>query len=419
MSDNTLTSLNANFKYVQSKLKVLIPENSVLLKSLPEIESAQTLGRKYLQVVQVAPEQGFTYGDGTAFALNSQVAGVYQEAQVDSNPLVLNTVVSESAANRLANKEQFLGEGVLRTLGMYEATARRAEISMLYGQSGIATTASSANASSTSTVITMTTASWSHGIWSGSTNAVINFYNGASLVSSGADADFSVTAVDADNLKITVTGTSTGISALDTSIGSGARTAYFKGSKTNDMLGLNAQIVGGASFFSIDPTVYSLWQGCTYDAGSASLTMAKVLKAAAKPVARGGLNSDLELHLSAATYADLNSDQSALRVYDESYTSKKAENGAEGITYHGPNGAITVVLNNVVKQGEAFLLPMKHIRRIGAKDIAFVSWDGNKDSYFKMLESTGGFQLRMSHEFCVFLEMPARACKITGIVNAA
>lgn len=417
---NERTAVEANFRYVQQQTKNLLPENVVLLKKLPKIAEAEKIGRKFLQCVQLGHENGFTYGDGTAFSLNDAVAGTYEEAEVDANPIVLNTKISESAFNRMANKSKFLGEGTLRTLGMYESMARRCEISMLYGQSGIAVTSSSSNVSSTSTDVTFTAASWAPGVWAGAIGAEVHFYNGASLVSSSTDAVFSVYSVNMDTRVVRFTGTATGISALDTSIGSGARDCFFRGSKSNDMLGLNAQIVGGTSFFGIDPTIYNLWQGNTHSAGSAALTMSKVLKAAAKCVARGGLTRGvLELHVSAATYTDLNLDQAALRSYDEGYSAKRAENGSDEIVYHGPGVKIVVVLNNCVKEGEAFLLPMEHIKRVGAKDIGFVSVgkSNGEDEYFRMMEGTAAYQLRMSAEFSILLDMPARACKITSIVN--
>lgn len=416
MSENTKSSLEANFKYVQADTKVLLPDNTVLLKKLPKIEPAARIGRKFLQPVQLAHENGFTYGDGTVFALNDSIAGVYEEAEVDANPIVLNTKISESAANRLANREKFLGEGALRVMGMWEAFSRRAEISMLYGQSGLGISASCVATSGTVTTVTFAAASWSPGIWSGAIGAQMHWYNGSSLVSSASDAVFTVTSVDLETRAVAFTGTETGSTALVSGIGSGARTVFFLGSKTNDMLGLDKQITGGATYFGIDPTIYNLWQGNTHSAGNAQLTMQKALKAAAKPVARGGLMSDLDLHVSAATYADLNADNAALRAFDGDYSPKKAENGSESIVYHGPNGKIRVVINNIVKEGEAFLLPMQHIKRVGAKDIGFTKWDG-KDEYFKMLESSAGYQLRMSCEFSILLDMPARACKITGIVN--
>jgi hypothetical protein len=420
MSENTRTTLETNFKYVQKKTENLLPENSVLMDTLGPIQDADKIGRKYLAPVQLAHENGFTYGDGSAFALNDAVAGVYEEAEVDANPIVLNTKISESAANRMANKKENLAEGTLRYLGMQESMVRRCEIAMLYGQAGIATTASSANASATSTVITFTAASWSAGVAAGLIGAQLHFYNGATLVSSAADAVFTVTSVSMENRTWTVTGTATGITALDSGIASGARTAFFLGSKSNDMFGLDKQIVGGAAYFGIDPTVYNLWQGNTHSAGSAALTMAKTLKAAAKCVARGGAMGELQLHCGALTWTDLNLDQAALRSYDEGYSPKKAENGSQKLVYQGPGVTITVVLNNVCKDGEAFLLPVKYIKRIGAKDVGFVAVGQNgkgEDEYYRMMEGTAAYQLRMSAEFSVLLEMPAKACKITSIVN--
>jgi hypothetical protein len=143
-----------------------------------------------------------------------------------------------------------------------------------------------------------------------------------------------------------------------------------------------------------------------------------VLAAVAKPVAKGGLNKDVELHVSAPTFANLLDSESAARMYDGSYSSAKAERGSKNITYWGPNGAIDVVLNNVVKHGEAFIIPPKHLRKVGAKEIDWCGADGSGDMFVKYMETKYAYQLRMSYEFAVLLDAPARACKITNIVNS-
>jgi hypothetical protein len=185
----------------------------------------------------------------------------------------------------------------------------------------------------------------------------------------------------------------------------------------NDMLGLDAQIVGGASFFGIDPTTYPLWQGQVYPCGSASLTMAKVLAGIGLGVANGGLNSEAVLMVSAATYQNLNADQSALRQYDGSYSGKEAENGVEDIVYRGPNGKVTVMVNNVTKQGEAHAIPKKYVKRVGVHDISFKR-PGKDDEFFQEIPGFAGYSLRASGDFCVLLEKPAQAVKFTGIVNS-
>ncbi len=419
--ENTLSTLNSMFRYIQEKSASLLPENAVLMKLIPEITEAEKEGRKFLMGVQLTHESGVTFASGGVDALISASNAVYGEVQVDATPMVLLTQISNSVANRMANsKKSFITEGTLRAEAMYNSLARYLEISMLYGRSGLATAASSANASATSTVVTVSAATWSPGIWAGAVGATLQCYNGTTLVSSGADAVFTVTAVNVDNKTFTVSGTATGITALDTAIGSGGRKFYFQGSygaSPNDMIGLDAQIVGGASVYNIDGSTYPLWQGNSQSAGSAALNMATVLAGAGKCVSKGGLNSDAVLLVSAATYANLNADQAALREYDGSYDPKEAENGSEGICYRGPNGKIKVMINNICKEGEAFLFPVKHVKRIGAKDLSFER-PGKKDEFFQEIPGYTGYSLRAEAEFTILLERPAQACKFTSIVNS-
>lgn len=425
---NTLTSLNTMFKYVQDKAQSLLPENAVLLKLVPEITSNTEEGRKYLLPVQLSHENGVTFGDGTVFALNYASNAVYSEITVDSYPMVLLTQISESVAGRMANSEKaFITESTLRAEVMYNSLARFYEISMLYGQSttGIGTAIQTTSvASGTTGTCYVTTAQWAPGIWAGAIGMQINFYdtNGA-LVSSSTDSVFTVTTVAAATKSFGLSGTSTGITALSTAFGAGTCVIVINGAggttavNGNIMLGLEAQIVGGTTIFGILATTYPLWQGQTYTASSASLTMAKVLAASALCVANGGLNSEAIVNVSAATYQNLNADQAALRQYDGSYSGKNAENGSEDISYRGPNGRLTVAVNNICKEGEGHIFPKKHVKRVGVHEISFKR-PGKDDEFFQEIPGYAGYSLRASGDFCVLLEKPAQACKITSIVNS-
>ena len=413
---NTLTSLNTEFKYIQDKAQSLLPENAVLMKLVPEITEATKEGRKYLVPVQLSHENGITFGDGTVFALNNASAAVYSEISVDAYPTILLTQISESVANRMANSKQtFITEASLRAQVMYDSLARYLEIAMLYGQSsgGLGVVATNTNVDTTHLTVTLTQASWAAGIWAGAVGALINFYNSGSLVSSGSDAIFTVTKVAVATRSITVSGTTTGISAA-TSTG---YNLFWAGAYGLEQLGLDPQIVGGTSIFGIDPTVYPLWQGQTYSCSSASLSMSKVLAGAGIAVAAGGLNTDAVLMVSAATYANLNADQAALRQYDDSYDPKSQENASEGLVYHGPNGKIKIMVNNIVKEGEAFLVPPKFLKRVGAKELSFER-PGQKDQFFQEIPGYAGYSLRAGAEFAILLERPAQSVKFTSIVNS-
>lgn len=422
--ENTLTTLNSHFKYIQDKAETLLPQNAVLLKMIPEITEATKEGRKYLVPVQLSHENGITYGDGSVFALNSASNASYDEIEVDAQPVVLLTQISESVANRMANsKTAFMTEATLRARVMYDSIARYLEISMLYGKSTTGWgTAYSTSASTATQTVVIDAAQWSGGIWGGAVGAVLEAYQNNSgtitKIADNANTTCTVTKVVASTRTITMTcASSTLAGTIDTAKAS--YTVFFvpKGAYENDMVGLEKQIVGGASYFGIDPTIYPLWQGQTYACGSAALTMAKVLAGAAQCVSVGGLNDDAVLMVSAKTYQNLNSDQAALRSYDGSYKSSDAENGMEGIKYHGPNGMIEVMVNNIVKEGEAYLIPPKYLSRIGAKEISFQR-PGKPDEFFQEIPGYAGYSLRAGAEFAVLLSRPAMACKFTGITNS-
>lgn len=421
--ENTLTSLNTQFKYIQDKAQSLLPENAVLMRLIPEITEATKQGRLYLVPVQLSHENGITYGDGSVFALNSASAAAYDEIEVDATPIILLTQISESVANRMANsKTSFITEATLRARVMYDSLARYLEISMLYGKSSTGWGALlSATPSSTTLTVVISVAGWAPGIWAGSVGAVLEAYKLDTThqkITDTANVTFTVTSVVASTRTVVMTAASATLAtAVQTAVVS--YPCYFvpKGSKTTDMLGLEAQIVGGVAFLGVDPTVYPLWQGQTYACGSASLTMSKVLSGAALCVGVGGLNTDAVLMVSAATYQNLNADQAALRMYDSSYSTSDAENGTEGLCYHGPNGKIEVLVNNIVKQGEAYLVPPKYLSRVGAKELSFQR-PGKTDEFFQEIPGYAGYSLRAGAEFAVLLSRPAMACKFTAIVNS-
>ncbi len=429
-SSNNLTSLNSMFKYVQDKAQSLLPENAVLLKLIPELTSNTEEGRLYLVPVQLTHENGITFGDGSVFALNAASSAVYDEIEVDSYPMVLLTQISESVAGRMANSEKaFITESTLRAEVMFNSLARFYEISMLYGKSasGIGTSIITTSvASGTTGTCYLTVAQWAPGIWAGAIGMCINFYdvNGA-LVSTSTDSVFTVTGVTASNTApaFTLSGSSTGITALSTAFTAGSCVITINGSggttavNGNIMMGLDAQIVGGATFFGISPVTYPLWQGQTYSCGSANLTMSKAMAGIGLAVGSGGLNSEAILMVSANTYQNMNADQAALRQYDGSYSGKEAENGTEDIVYRGPNGKITVMVNNITKQGEAHAIPKKYVKRVGVHEMSFKR-PGKEDEFFQEIPGYAGYSLRASGDFCVLLEKPAQAVKFTAIVNS-
>ncbi|MAY37042.1 MAG: hypothetical protein CMN84_13180 [Spongiibacteraceae bacterium] len=413
--------LDGLFKQIYAdNIQNLIPETARLVKDIKFVSADKETGNKYNQPVVLSNEQGISFGGASAgaFSLNSAVALTMKNAQLEGSQMVLRSSISYDAASKASNsKKAFVRGTEFLVENMMESMTKFLEIALLYGGKGTGSF-NAITGSSTARVVTCTTASFAAGIWSGTENAVINFYTAAgALVSSGADADFIITSVDITNKKLTLECTSGGGSALDSAIGSAAVDSFWKGAYGNEMTGLDGIITNATALFGIDASVYSLWAGNSHACGGAALTLAKVLSGLSKAVERG-LNEDVYLYTNPITWSNLNSDQAALRSYDYSYKPAKSEAGSHAIEYHGNNGKITVVPHNCVKEGEAFALPLRKARRIGSSEITFKRPGRQGEDFFRELSDSAGYELRSFLDQSLFIETPARTVKYTGIVNS-
>src|SRR5690606_32899317 len=137
---------------------------------------------------------------------------------------------------------------------------------------------------------------------------------------------------------------------------------------SNEMNGIDKIVTNSGDLYNISAATYALWAGNSHSAGSAELTFAKIQRAASLAVGKG-LDEKIALYCSPATYADLNTDLSAFRSADQSYNAKKGDNGYESIKFHSLCGEIEIVPSIYVKEGEAFMVPLKRMKRIGSTDV--------------------------------------------------
>lgn len=399
----------------------LIPDSVKILKRVP-FREAQKIGNQYHQPVSLTYEHGFTYGsysDG-AFALNNSISMVMQDAQVSGSVAVLRSAISYEAASRASGSKQAFAQVMDPVMkSMLDSMGKRLELSILYGGDGIGEADSSVNASATSTVVTLTAASWATGIWAGLENAEIQFHTTAAdtLVSSGADSVFVISSVDVDNLALTVTGTATGISALDTSLASENSNIRFNGSFGKEMSGLSTILQNTGSLFNISASTYHLWKGNNVSE-TGQLSMSKIVKAIAKAAAKG-LNEDVVAFVNPDTWKDLHADQAAIRVFDQSFSRSRGEEGSEEIVYYSQNGKIEVVSHNLIKAGECYVLPLSRLIRIGSMDISFRNPARKSEDIFFELPSNAGFELRGMYDQAILLERPAYGIRISGFTNGS
>lgn len=409
---NTLTSLETAFKYVQEKKLNDLKPNSSIVYDLAPMRDSDSVGRKYLCPVVLSYELGFTFGDGTAFAYNDDVAGVYEEIEVNPNPVVLKSRLSIEAADRMAKSEKaVINHVALRAGQMKSSLMKMAEIEMIHGKSGVGSISGNpATPTATTATVILTAASWAPGVWSGMEGALLEIRN-TSGTKINANADVVLVSVDFENKTLNVSGNATDMTDLaDTNI------VYFKGAYSNGQYGLEYQLDRSGTSFGIDSSVYALFKAQEHTV-SGALTMEQVLKGRAKAVSRGGLDEDCVLLVSSVTFENLNSDQAALRAFDSSFSSAKAENGTQGLVFHGQGGKTEVIAHPMMKEGLAMLLPKSGIKRIGATDITFKNLEGSEDAW-QHLEGYHAYQLTGRYSFQVLVSQPAKCVLFKSIVNS-
>lgn len=421
---NTVSTLDGLFKVVYGEGPInAIPEVSQLQKEI-KFQSTEKIGKSYNFPVILSAEAGVTYlaaGAGVS-TLNDSIAAQLKEASVDANQIIVRGQMDyEAAAKAVSGKAAFKNASELLVENLMETASRRLEMAFLYGQSatGLGTADSSVNASATSTVVTMLTAGWAPGIWAGAENAVIMFYKVSddSVISSGSDSYFTVSAVDFANKKLTVTGTSTGITALDTALGAGDCYVHWKGAKSVEPVGIDKIVTNSGSLFGISAATYALWSGSSYSAGSAALTVAKILNAVGLAVAKGGLMEEASVILSPKTFMNIASTMTDLRRQNGGVKETTGIGGFEQIVLMGPNGKLNLMPHAMVKEGEAFIVPLKRFKRIGSQEFSFET-PGRKGELFLHVPDKNAYELRLYGAQAIVCTQPAKCVKITAIVNS-
>jgi hypothetical protein len=335
--------------------------------------------------------------------------------------MLIRSQMSYEAAARASNdKKAFVKATSLMVKNMVNSMAKRLEISNLYGRTNLAKVDSQTGGPGGSRVFTIAAANWASGIWAGSEGMRLDCIDTATHSGSSnilnANAAVVVSAVDLNARTLAVTGNSADLGAIDGAIAAGAFLIP-RGSLNNDVFGLDRIVTNTGLLYNIDAAQYALWKGNVIDNNIVALSFAKILNALARAVERG-LDEDVVCMLSPKTWANISTDQAALRRYDDSYKGSKLENGAVEYSFFGQNGRIDIVSSIYAKEGECFIFPPKLLKRIGAMDISFKMPGRPQEEFFLELTSNAGYELRAYTDQTLFAEAPAKLIKIFNIVNS-
>ena len=427
MSDVDLNALNGNFKEAYAdKIKDNVPNYAYLLKHTTLKKGAKLLGDKYNMPVKVYSGQGYTYNaDGTVFSLVTPQALQIENATVSAFSLVRQDNIGWTAISRSAGVNAFTRVMDLTIDDMTEGAGFRLECNYLYGQKGIGQTSSSSNVDTTHTTLTFTAAAWASGIWYSALNAQINFYrtDTGALVSSGADSVFTVTGLNSTSYTLTVSGSTTGITALDIAAAASTLNVTFNGSfganNTTYVEGTGIMNIfsNTGTLFGLSGVTWPTWTGNSYSAASGPVTFGKLEKAITLPGDRGLAGKDCTVFLPLTSFSDVLTEQAAARRYGD-VKSKKMDNGADVLEFYSPSGTMDLMPHPLMKRGDALIFPTDEVFRIGSSDLTFQLPGQEEGTYIMSAPISGkaGYFTSIYADNCIASDVPSHGCVITSIV---
>lgn len=408
MSANTFESMNAIYKEAYAdKVKDLIPDGVFCLKEISFISAEKQPGNFYHQPIALTLEHGFTYGGSgaTAFTLRNGVASVYADAQIRGHEMVLRSYLSIGAVSRSKGKNAFIQASKLIVENMLKSFSRRLEVQLVYGQAagGIGVIESV-----TLNTVKVEDHEWASGIWSGSEKMPVEFRSNAGVLRGEANivnSSLSSKQIEFDALPV-------GVVATDV--------MYYAGAYGKEFAGIHKIITNSSSLFGIDASQYSLWSGNTvnvgtnFSGGEAVLSFAKVEESIAAAMDKGLAEEEVIVLCNPRSWNNLLTEQAAKRQYDQSYSSSKLENGSKAIVFHGMNGLIKIHASIFIKEGYAYVLPLKDYMRIGSSDVT-LDQPGYEGKFMKLLENANAYELRAYTDQALFCSAPGKSTLLTFI----
>lgn len=405
----TFGTLNGFFKELYAdKIKDLYPEDVHLLNLIDfGGKNAGDLGNLFHQPVALGLEHGLTYAgpDEDAFNLLSAVASPMRDAQVKGSAKVMRSQIGYNAISRsgsdkgsFARASKYVVENAMRSF------TKILEIEMLYGQMGYGTVSAVSGSD-----VTITLAEWAPGIWAGGKNMPLEIRDSAGTVSRG---QFQISAVNLDTRVLTLTSSAAAAGVVATDV------IWRRGAYGNEFAGIHKILSqSSGSLFNISVAEFELWRGNSFSASSAALSFNKLNLAVTRAIEKGHSGKMLAM-VSLKAWANMMSDQAALRKYDGSYSRKKLENGAEALAFYSQNGEIEILPSIYVKEGYAYMISLDNWMRVGSRDITFSLPGIPGDQILRHLDNVAGLEYRMYTDQAAFCSAPGRNVLITDIVNS-
>lgn len=425
------------FKNCYGETHDLMPDDFHLAKDIPW-SSDKMIGDKFIESVILGAEVGVTLGGSEvedAFEISPAIAGAVKQTEVRPYQIVLPSIIPWGTVSRSAGAgEKAFFEATKHTVkNNLKSHGKFLEIFRLYGQStyklgrvsyatatyrGVsftngggaltykgASVTFTAGVNTTDKVILLAPGDFAAGIFVGMRNLRIQ-----QIETSSGDvvAEGGLVGVDAGM----------GILEVDfTPVAASSTTSHhlcIKGQdEAKECIGIQKILSTTGTLFNINNNRYELFRGTAYPI-TGKLTLAKVNLALALAVNQGNLEEDVTLYVNPRSWATMGGDESALRSYDESYSSEKATRGFKDLEFYSQTGKLTVKAHRMVKEGDAFALCLPYWSRSGSAEASFKVPGSAKELIFP-LENQAGWAFRSFSDQYVFTSGPAKSIYFSGI----
>lgn len=379
-----------------------------IVQQMWKFDAAEATGDKYIFSIAIQKESAFLYaptsGSGSGVqTLPAAGAGAIVRAEVEGYGIYLRSQLSFDLAARAARqgKQAFKQAYGALLKNMKESHVYRLEVSLLYGRSGLGIVDSN-----TSGVLLIKEAEFASGIWgAGLQGSILEAFTGTGASVSQHNTDLVISAVNISDMTVTVTGTNSSVVQNDV--------LYFKSARTttgwNECPGLYAILTNNATMFNVDASVYDAWQSQSYDVDG-QLSLTAIMKGGALSLAYG--LEKAVLLVAPDNFADLASSESALRRYPDS--GAKAQRGPRSIEFLMGQVEVEIICHPHIKLGHAMLLPTDQVHRVGSTDVT-MSLPGSNEPLSVIVVGQTALELQSMSDQGIFVEIPARACLLTGI----
>lgn len=418
---NAVSTLNGLFKdRYADKVKDLVPDH-VKLYNAVKFDNSKKIGAAYNEPVILSLESGFTYGgtDGELFDLSDVKQFKMRNASIKARELVLRSAISIGALSRSASDPQAIEKAMDLMVGnMLKSMYHRLEVQMFYGQSGLGEVEADSGASAASVDIAVKDHTWAAGLWNGTTNAEIEIFDAAISSKRGV---YVVNGYSLEDKTVNISradGVNLGLDEVLTD-----DVVFFKGAASitekNEFLGIEGIATETTNLFGIPNATEPLFQGSVVEvgtndvAGAAVLSFAKIEEGISKMVEKGLMEEEVSVYVNPKQWDDLLTEQDAKRVHDSSYSPAKMEKGSKKIVFYGQNGTINIISTTFVKQGSAYIIAEKDLKRIGSTEVTFKRPDG--EEYLELLEGKHGIEMRAYTDQALFTCRPSSICKLKFI----